>query len=126
VRGWVNYFRIGNARRCLAYVRVWVEQRVRRHLMRARGRRGFGWKRWSTAWLHDRLGLFGDYRGPILGRARKRSWSIGHINHDTKQTGERRTRNPFAPFDEAGAGNGLRWAPRQSSTLRTIRRVLQL
>ncbi len=49
LRGWVNYFRIGNASRCLAYVRLWVEQRVRRHLMRARGRRGFGWKRWSTA-----------------------------------------------------------------------------
>lgn len=62
LRGWVNYFRIGNASRCLAYVRVWVEQRVRRHLMRARGRGGFGWKRWSTAWLHGRLGLFGDYR----------------------------------------------------------------
>lgn len=62
LRGWVNYFRIGNARRCLAYVRLWVEQRVRRHLMRARGRQGFGWKRWSTAWLHERLGLFGDYR----------------------------------------------------------------
>jgi RNA-directed DNA polymerase len=62
LRGWVNYFRIGNASRCLAYVRVWVEQRVRRHLMRARGRGGFGWKRWSTAWLHERLGLFGDYR----------------------------------------------------------------
>ena len=30
--------------------------------------------------------------------------------------------NQFAPFDEAGAGNGLTWAPRQSSTLRmTIR-----
>jgi RNA-directed DNA polymerase len=62
LRGWVNYFRIGNARRCLAYVRLWVEQRVRRHLMRARGRQGFGWKRWSTAWLHERLRLFGDYR----------------------------------------------------------------
>ena len=62
LRGWVNYFRIGNASRCLAYVRLWVEQRVRRHLMRARGRRGFGWKRWSTVWLHERLGLFGDYR----------------------------------------------------------------
>ena len=62
LRGWVNYFRIGNASRCLAYVRVWVEQRVRRHMMRARGRGGFGWKRWSTAWLHERLGLFGDYR----------------------------------------------------------------
>jgi hypothetical protein len=22
----------------------------------------FGWNRWSTAWLHERLGLFGDYR----------------------------------------------------------------
>ena len=62
LRGWANYFRFGNARRCLSYVRLWVERRVRRHLMRARGRRGFGWKRWSTAWLYDQLGLFGDYR----------------------------------------------------------------
>ena len=22
----------------------------------------FGWTRWSTAWLHEALGLFGDYR----------------------------------------------------------------
>lgn len=61
LRGWVNYFRVGNARRCLAYVRQWVEKRVRRHLMRARGRPGFGWTRWSTAWLHAELGLFGAY-----------------------------------------------------------------
>ena len=61
LRGWVNYFRVGNARRCLAYVRQWVEKRVRRHLMRARGRPGFGWTRWSTVWLHARLGLFGAY-----------------------------------------------------------------
>jgi RNA-directed DNA polymerase len=45
VRGWVNYFRIGHASRCFAYVRDWVEKKVRRHLMRARNRRGFGWKR---------------------------------------------------------------------------------
>jgi len=73
--GWVNYFRNGNAHRCVAYVRLWVEQRVRRHLMRARGRRGFGWKRWSTAWLHERLGLFGEYRvryGVAPERARHR------------------------------------------------------
>jgi len=25
-------------------------------------RRGFGWKRWSRAWLYEVLGLFGDYR----------------------------------------------------------------
>jgi RNA-directed DNA polymerase len=62
LRGWVNYFRVGNSKRCLGYVRQWVEQRVRRHLLRARGRPGFGWKRWSTAWLHEELGLYGDYR----------------------------------------------------------------
>jgi RNA-directed DNA polymerase len=62
LRGWVNYFRIGHASRCLAIVRRWVERKVRRHMMRARNRRGFGWKRWSTAWFHERLGLFGDYR----------------------------------------------------------------
>src|SRR5207245_11478002 len=62
LRGWVNYFRIGHASRCFAIVRRWVERRVRRHLMRARNRRGFGWKRWSTAWLDDSLGLFVSYR----------------------------------------------------------------
>jgi RNA-directed DNA polymerase len=49
LRGWVNSFRIGQASRCFAFVRVWVERSIRRHLMRARNRRGFGWKRWSTA-----------------------------------------------------------------------------
>jgi RNA-directed DNA polymerase len=69
LRGWVNYFRIGHASRCFAFVRGWVERRIRRHLMRARNRRGFGWKRWSTAWLHTTLGLFADYRVRYLGRA---------------------------------------------------------
>jgi RNA-directed DNA polymerase len=69
LRGWVNYFRIGHAGRCFAIVRRWVERKVRRHLMRARNRRGFGWKRWSTAWLHDKLGLFAEYRVRYLSRA---------------------------------------------------------
>ena len=69
LRGWVNYFRIGHASRCFAIIRRWVERKVRRHLMRARNRRGFGWKRWSTAWLHTTLGLFGDYRVRHQGRA---------------------------------------------------------
>ena len=69
LRGWVNYFRIGHASRCFAIVRRWVERKVRRHLMRARNRRGFGWKRWSTARLYDSLGLFADYRVRYLSRA---------------------------------------------------------
>lgn len=68
LRGWVNYFRVGNSSRCLAYVKRWVEERVRRHLMGARGREGFGWKRWSTAWLHNELGLYRDYRVQYLPR----------------------------------------------------------
>jgi RNA-directed DNA polymerase len=62
LRGWVNYCRLGHASRCLAIVRRWVERKVRRQLMRARNRRGFGWKRWSTAGLYDSLGLFADDR----------------------------------------------------------------
>jgi len=69
LRGWVNYFRIGHASRCFAIVRRWVERKVRRHLMRARNRRGFGWKRWSTAGLYDSLGLFADYRVRYLSQA---------------------------------------------------------
>jgi RNA-directed DNA polymerase len=69
LRGWANYFRIGHSSRCFCYVRNWVEKKTRRHLMRARKRKGFGWNRWSRAWLYQNLGLYGDYevryyRGP--------------------------------------------------------------
>jgi RNA-directed DNA polymerase len=62
LRGWVNYFAIGHSSQCFSYVRDWVEKKVRRHLMRARKLRGFGWKRWSRQWLYDGLGLFSGYR----------------------------------------------------------------
>jgi RNA-directed DNA polymerase len=62
VRGWVNYFAIGHSARCLGYVRSWIELKVRRHMMRAQKRRGFGWNRWSTEWLYATLGLFNGYR----------------------------------------------------------------
>jgi len=62
LRGWVNYFRVGHSSSCFYMVKRWVEKKVRQHLMRARGRKGFGWKRWSSEWLYERLGLFKDYR----------------------------------------------------------------
>jgi RNA-directed DNA polymerase len=62
LRGWVRYFAIGDASRCFGYVKDWVEKKVRRHLRRARGQRGFGWDRWRRRWLYDHLGLFNDYR----------------------------------------------------------------
>src|ERR1700685_1219565 len=62
LRGWVNYFRVGHSSICFGVVKRWVEEKVRRHLMRARSRPGFGWTRWSSERLYDRLGLFNNYR----------------------------------------------------------------
>jgi RNA-directed DNA polymerase len=62
LRGWVRYFAVGDASRCFGFIKDWVEKKVRRHLMRARKRRGFGWKRWSRPWLYHHLGLFNNYR----------------------------------------------------------------
>ena len=62
LRGWVNYFAVGNSSRCFAFIEDWVEKKIRRHMMRAKKRKGFGWKRWSREWLYNVLGLFSDYR----------------------------------------------------------------
>jgi RNA-directed DNA polymerase len=62
LRGWVNYFAVGHSSRCFAFIEDWVEKKIRRHMMRAKKRKGFGWKRWSKEWLFQVLGLFQDYR----------------------------------------------------------------
>jgi RNA-directed DNA polymerase len=62
LRGWVNYFAFGNSGRCFSFIRSWVEKKIRRHLAQACQRHGFGWKRWSTEWLYETLGLFHEYR----------------------------------------------------------------
>ena len=71
VRGWVRYFVVGDASGGFGLVNDWVEKKVRRHLRRARKRRGFGWKRWSRQWLYKHLGLCKDYRGQRPRRAPK-------------------------------------------------------
>ena len=62
LRGWVNYFAVGHSSECFCYLKDWVEKKTRRHMMRARKRQGYGWKRWSKRWLYDELGLFNNYR----------------------------------------------------------------
>ncbi len=62
LRGWTNYFRIGNSSRSFNYVKQWVEKKARRNLMQARKAKGFGWKRWSSKWIYETLGLYSDYR----------------------------------------------------------------
>jgi RNA-directed DNA polymerase len=70
LRGWVNYFRVGHSSRCFGYVKDWVGKKVRRHLMRARKRKGFGWDRWSSQWIYRNLGLFSDYRVKYISEAK--------------------------------------------------------
>jgi hypothetical protein len=69
VRGWVNYFRIGHAARCFRFVKDWVERKVRRHMMRARKRSGFGWNGEYSVDLRDPASvrrLWGEAFGPRL------------------------------------------------------------
>ena len=61
LRGWVNYFAVGNSSQCFMFIKEWIEKKIRRHMMRARKRKGFGWKRWSKQWLYNVLGLFNGY-----------------------------------------------------------------
>jgi RNA-directed DNA polymerase len=70
LRGWVNYFRVGHSSICFGVVKRWVEEKVRRHLMRARGRRGFGWTRWSSEWLYGRS-VCSTTTGSFDGQVRK-------------------------------------------------------
>jgi RNA-directed DNA polymerase len=96
LRGWVNYFRIGDSNRCFSMVKRWVEKKIRRQLMRARGRKGMGWKRWSREWIYGTLGLFNDYR---VGR------------QPIPKAAQRHT--PHKPCHEAGrkahCGKSARW-----------------
>jgi RNA-directed DNA polymerase len=107
LRGWVNYFAVGHSSECFSFIKDWVEKKVRRHMLRARKRKGFGWTRWSRQWLYETLRLFNGYRirRPLPKVAPGR---IGPISLGVKQTGERSAGNLHAAFDEAGAGNVAR------------------
>jgi len=62
IRGWVNYFRIGNSNRTFCKVREYIEKKVRKFVMKRKKLKGFGWKRWSRADIYQKWGLYNDYR----------------------------------------------------------------
>jgi len=63
VRGWVNYFRWGNAARDLGFVAWQVATKVRRFASRQRPKRRGGrtWTTWSAEDIYESWGLFYDY-----------------------------------------------------------------
>lgn len=62
IRGWVNYFRIGNSNSTFSKVRNYIEMKVRRFVMRRKKLKGFGWKMWSREEIYGKWGLYNDYR----------------------------------------------------------------
>ena len=62
IRGWVNYFRIGNSNSTFNKVRNDIEKKVRRFVMRRKKLKGFGWKLWSREDVYQKWGLYNDYR----------------------------------------------------------------
>jgi len=61
LRGWVNYFRVGNANRVFHDIRYYMEVKVRRVLQDKTKQHGCGWKQYDFDYLYNRLGLYSDY-----------------------------------------------------------------
>jgi RNA-directed DNA polymerase len=70
VRGWANYFRVGNSSREFDVVRNAVELKVRRFAVKKLKRRGFGWSRWNSETVYGTWGLFDDYQVRYRRRAK--------------------------------------------------------
>jgi RNA-directed DNA polymerase len=62
LRGWVNYFRVGNSGRAFNLIKEEVEKKVRRFVRKNQHRPGFGWKAWSPEAIYAEWGLFNDYQ----------------------------------------------------------------
>ena len=105
LRGWVNYYRIGNSAKSFNQLKNWVEEKIRRHMQKSRKILGFGWKRWSTEQIYRYSGVYNDYQVRYL-KWGKSPHAIGHITFNTKQSRERSAANPHAAFEAAGNGNG--------------------
>jgi RNA-directed DNA polymerase len=60
--GWVNYFRVGNARRAFEWIRFEMMRKIRRFVMKQKGRPGCGWKRWNNETIYKQWGLVDEYR----------------------------------------------------------------
>jgi RNA-directed DNA polymerase len=91
VRGWVTYFRVGNSGRAFHKVRWHVDRKVRRFAAKQSKRKGFGWKRWSSAVVYETWGLFGDYRVAWYQRESARQPS-----------------GPITPMEDASAASRMR------------------
>jgi len=62
VRGWVNYFRIGNSGRIFLKIRDYTEMKVRGFIRHRQVKNGYGWKEITSDFLYGKLGLYYNWR----------------------------------------------------------------
>ena len=62
IRGWVNYYRIGNASSKFGKIKWYVESRIRKFMRKRRNESGYGHREYSDKYLYEKLGLYRDYR----------------------------------------------------------------
>jgi RNA-directed DNA polymerase len=95
VRGWVNFFRWGNAGRDLDFVAWQVELKVRRFASRQRPKRRGGrtWATWSAKEIYGKWKLFHDYRVSPRSEPRKAT-RISHPTDSTANAGWRKSPCP--------------------------------
>ena len=62
IRGWVNYFRIGNSSKKFGKISSYVTNKVRKFMRRRRYKSGYGYKKYPDTYLCNKLGLYRNYR----------------------------------------------------------------
>lgn len=62
IRGWVNYFKVGNSSASFRETRNYIVKKAMRYIRRKQLKRGYGWKTWTSDVLYGRYGLYDDYR----------------------------------------------------------------
>jgi len=67
IRGWVNYFKIGNSTKKFGNIRWYVKNRIRKFMMGRKRERGYGCKEYPENYLYNKLGLYSGYN---LGKAK--------------------------------------------------------
>ena len=66
LRGWVNYYGVGNASSSFNHIRDFASKRVRRVLQRRAQRAGYGYRRYDSNFIYGELGLFYEYKTALL------------------------------------------------------------
>lgn len=62
LRGWTNYFRLGNSSKALNGINYYVSKRVRKLIQNNKGRYGYGWKSITSDYIYGNLGLYNNYK----------------------------------------------------------------